>query len=109
MTMGPDPMRRMVDRSVRLGIYHFPESLLESDTRRPPGRFVEFGRVADKIVNVTRSHQSRIRNWLHIDAHKTGQAREEVPESHAFSAGDVVCLACNSVLEQTDVRAYNVP
>src|SRR5215218_6327674 len=109
MTMGPDPIRRMVDKSVRLGIYHFPKSLLESDTGRPPRGSLEFGRVADKIVNVTRSHQSRIRYWLHVGANETSQSNEDVPESHAFPSRNIVCLAGNSVLEQTHIGAYYVP
>jgi hypothetical protein len=54
-----------------LGIYHFPKSLLESDTGRPARGSLQFGRVADKIVNVARSHQSRIRYWLNVGADKT--------------------------------------
>src|SRR4051812_39584857 len=108
MTIGPEPMMSMVERSVRLGIHHFLESLFQRDRRRPARRFSEFGRVAYQVGNIGGAHQGWIWDGLRLNSHQPGELLEQLSERHAFSPRNVVRLTRNTVGQKSQVSLGHI-
>src|SRR5918993_4128863 len=98
-------MRRMVERSVRLGIDHVSKSLLQRDPGRPCRRLLEFPRVADKIPDVARPHQRWVGDRLYPHTHQVRQPGEELPQGDTFTTRNIVRFARHAVLQQSNVGA----
>src|ERR1043166_3652275 len=52
MTIGPEPIRRMDERSVRLGIEEVLQRLIEGNLRRPAGGRMELPRIPPQVKNI---------------------------------------------------------
>src|ERR1043166_5519915 len=93
MTMGPDPMRRMVLRSVRLGIYQVAKGLIEGTGGLPPGLGDDLGRVADEMRHVGRAEERRGGFGKDADPGGRGEALEELADRDPLPPRHVVHLA----------------
>src|SRR6187549_1510250 len=103
MTMGPEPIRRIEWRSVRLGIYEVLQRLVNRDHGSPAGGLPELACVAHKVGDVRRPRERGIRPWRRRYAHDRGEPIEEVAEPEPHAAGHVVRIARDAPFEQEPV------
>src|SRR3954466_9109708 len=100
MTMGPEPMSRMVEKSERLGIHHFPQSLIQRDGRRPAGRLPELGCVAHEMRDIPAPNQVRVGKRLRLYSDDFRDATKEPLQRNSLASPDVVDLPGSAAAQQ---------
>src|SRR5262245_49472606 len=106
MMMGPDPIRRMEERSVRFGIYHFSQGSFQGPGRAPPGRLPQLGKVANGVSGAARPARIRLEPELTTDS--GGENGRGFTESKRPAGRDVVDLTRNPALDQGQVGVDHV-
>src|ERR1041384_6165007 len=100
MMIGPEPMSRMDERSVRLGIEKILERPIERNRRRPSSRRMELRRVAHEVENIGPPPERRIVFGDPPPAGQLLEPLEHVAEREPFPRRDVVGLAHHPALEE---------
>src|SRR5690242_12917200 len=98
MTIGPEPMRRMVSRSVRFGIDDSLQCLIQRFGRPPPGRARQLGRVTYEVRDVPTSGERGVRDRLDLGVQQASQSLEQLPYGHTLASSDVVRFSRNAAL-----------
>jgi len=88
--IGPEPMRRIEVRSVRLGIQYVLKALVERDLGLPAGRGPNLGRISYQMGDVRTTQEPGVGLRSHGPGRQSLQAFEDFPDAVAFAGSDVV-------------------
>src|ERR1051326_7214249 len=108
MTIGPEPIRRMDESSVRLGSEEVLERLIEGNLRRPARGGMELPGVPHQVKNIRPAGQAGVVFGDHPPAHHPLEPLEHLAERVALPGSDVVDLAGRPAFQQQRVRRHHV-